>query len=136
MTTVNEVFLTAMSLMDELNDEGKAETEYTEEYGKRVPSIIGMLLAEKKIFSGDSGMILPVEDMEDMLIGVEDRYALSVMPYGLAANLLIDENPSAASFYQERYEELRDRFFKYMASDAGTVEDLYGGIEFGRFARW
>lgn len=136
MTTANEVFTASMALMDELDENGEPTGEYSEEYLRRVPAILETLLAEKKIFSGEKGMIFPVEDMDDVLIGVDDRYALSILPYGLAANLLVDENPAMAEFFQERYEELRDRFFEFSQADMGTIEEIYGGIEYGCFGRW
>ena len=58
------------------------------------------------------------------------------MPYGLAANLLVDENPSAASFYQQRYEELRAMFIARLPAGVEDIELLYGGVGGGSFSRW
>jgi len=58
------------------------------------------------------------------------------MPYGLAANLLVDENPSAASFYQQRYEELRAMFIARLPASVEDIELLYGGVGGGSFSRW
>ena len=136
MVSVKDVFSAAMALMDELNAEGNAQTSDTREYEHRTPAIVNMMVAEKRILAGERGTMLPVSALSDMLINIDDNYALSVMQYGLAANLLIDENPTAAGFYQQRYEELRDRYMLRQQATQGVVEDLYGGIEFGRFARW
>ena len=64
-------------------------------------------------------------------------YAIGVMQYGLAANLLVDENPTAASFYEQRYEEMRNLYFaRRPAEDGEKIVDLYGGIEYGEFGSW
>ena len=39
-------------------------------------------------------------------IGLDDVIAQGIMPYGLAAHLLLGENDSMASFFNERYSEL------------------------------
>lgn len=136
MVSVKDVFSAAMALMDELNAEGNAQTSDTREYEYRTPAIINMMVAEKRILAGERGTMLPVSALSDMLLNIDDNYALSVMQYGLAANLLIDENPTAAGFCQQRYEELRDRYMLRQQAAQSVVEDLYGGIEYGQFARW
>lgn len=72
----------------------------------------------------------------DEPVPVETNYALGAMPYGLAANLLVDENPTAASFYQQRYEELRALFVSRLKASVEDIDMLYGGVGEGRFARW
>jgi hypothetical protein len=136
MVTVGEVFDGAMSLMDELNSEGSAQTSDTKEYEYRSPGIINALIAEKRIICGEKGAYTTVTELEDPLLNIEDSYARVVLPYGLAANLLIDENPTSASFFEQRYEEIRDRFLLRQEADTGEVTDVYGGIEYGEFSRW
>ncbi len=137
MKTVKDIFEAAMSLMDELDGEGNAQTRDTEEYGYRTPGIVNMMISEYRILAGMGGGFAGVESMEDPVLKIDDPYALGVMQYGLAANLLVDENPAAASFFEQRYEELRNLYFSRRPSEVdGSVEDLYGGIEFGRFAGW
>lgn len=137
MKTVNDIFTAAMGLMDELDDTGSPQTRDTQPYLRRTPGIVNMMIAEYRILSGQSGGFVTVENMDDPVLKIDDAYALGVMHYGLAANLLVDENPAAASFYQQRYEELRNIHFSRRRADPGeSVEDMYGGIEYGRFARW
>ena len=77
-----------------------------------------------------------VTEFDDSLYKIDDTIALGIMPYGLAANLLVDENPSAASFYQARYEErLREKARRVRAS-VEDIEDIYGGIGHGWFSSW
>lgn len=137
MRTVNDIFTAAMGLMDELDDAGSPATRDTEPYRLRTPGIVNMMISEYRILSGQTGGFAAVEGMDDPVLRIDDAYALGVMHYGLAANLLVDENPAAASFFERRYEELRNIHFSRRPADTGeSVENLYGGIEYGRFGGW
>lgn len=136
MAYVSDVFNAAMGIMDELDMSGEAQTADTEEYANRTPAIINMLIGELKMLLGDHEDWLPVESLEDMVPGADTSYCLSALPYGLAANLLTDENPTAASFYQQRYEELRAIYLTRQQADISDITNLYGGIEYGEFSRW
>ena len=136
MAYVGDVFETAMGLMDELDAEGEALTPDTAEYMLRTPMIINTLIAEFKMLTGERGDWLPVESIDDMMPAGDTSYQLGALPYGLAAALLVDENPSAASFYQQRYEELRAWYIARAQASTGDIVNLYGGIEYGEFAAW
>lgn len=137
MKTVKDVFEAAMGLMDELDGDGKAYTRDTKEYEARTAGIVNMMISEYRILAGLGGGFVAVEGLEDYILKIDDSYAVGVMQYGLAANLLVDENPAAASFYEQRYEELRNLYFSRRMSEEGEkIEDLYGGIEYGKFGRW
>lgn len=136
MAYVEDVFDAAMGIMDELDVSGEARTSDTEEYALRTPAIVNMLVSELKMLTGERGDWLPVESLEDVVPVGDTSYALGALPYGLAANLLVDENPSAASFYQQRYEELRAYYLSRMQAVSGDIINLYGGIEYGEFGAW
>ena len=137
MRIAREIFTASMGLMDELDREGKAENRDTGEYAARTPGIVNMMTAEFRILDGEHGGFTGVETMDDPVLRIPDAYALGVMEYGLAANLLADENPALAGFFQQRYEELRNIFFsRRRAGGDEKIEDLYGGIEYGQFGRW
>ena len=110
MTTVESVFAAAMGLMDELDPQGGAQSADTKDYERRAPAILNALCAELRTLTGEGSDWLPASGTEDLL-PVEENYGLSALPYGLAANLLVDENPE-------------------------DIELLYGGVEQGNFARW
>lgn len=135
MTTVESVFAAAMGLMDELDPQGGAQSADTKDYERRAPAILNALCAELRTLTGESEGWLPASGTEDLL-PVEENYGLSALPYGLAANLLVDENPSAASFYQQRYEELRAMFIARLPASVEDIELLYGGVGGGSFSRW
>ena len=136
MAYVSDVFDAAMGIMDELGQTGQAQTSDTQEYEYRTPAIINMLVGELHMLLGNRDNWLPVTSLDDMVPTADTNYALSALPYGLAANLLIDENPTAASLYQQRYEELRAYYLARQQADVGDITDLYGGIPYGEFSRW
>ncbi len=136
MAYVGDVFEAAMGLMDELGPGGEAESPDTAEYVLRTPAVINSLAAELKILTGERGDWLPVESLDDTVPAGDTNWALGALPYGLAAALLVDENPTAASFYQQRYEELRAYYLSRIQAQQGDIVNLYGGIEYGEFGSW
>lgn len=133
---ISDVFSAAMAIMDELSNTGQAQTTDTKEYEYRTPSIINMMVSELKMLTGDFEDWLAVEGMDDLVPEANTSYALGCMPYGLAANLLVDENPTAASFYQQRYEELRNVYVSRQSASIDDITNFYGGIEHGEFSWW
>ncbi len=136
MATVQQVFDQAMGLMDELSAAGESRTADTKEYEYRTPGLVNLLTAELRLRLGLTEGWLPVEDMEDEIPTADLSFALGVMGYGLAANLLTDENPTAASFFQQRYEELLERWLRSRPAQPEAIETLYGLNEHGQFGRW
>lgn len=136
MAYVSDVFNASMALMDELDSSGQAQTRDTKEYEHRTPGIVNMMIAELNLLGGNRDNWVPTESLEDF-VAVDNTYALGVMIYGLAANLLVDENPTAASFYQSRYEELRTLYLSRHAADREDIEDVYGiGAAYNDAGRW
>lgn len=130
MAYASDVFAGAMSVMDELSSTGQAQTTDTEEYKLRTPAIVNIMAVEYRIHSGVKGSFVGITGIDDYLVGIDDAYAIGVMPYGLAANLLVDENPTAAGFYQQRYEELRSMYTRNSPAEFEPIADVYGGIEY------
>ena len=139
---MSDVFDVAVALMDEINDSGQTQTADTEEYKRRTPGIMRILLAECYPYSElkdpdatASSWRIP-DEWDDSLWKIDNTLSLGIMPYGLAANLLVDENPAAAGFFQQRYQELLNERKRMTAAVSGEVENLYGGIEYGQFSQW
>lgn len=115
MTDANWVFDRAIHLMDEQNEmNGETRTVDTEEYRYRTLSILNVLRHELYPLSdtfetGSEGKraIVPLLTDFEQPIDLDDAIAQGVMPYGLAAHLLLGENDSMASFFNQRYEELK-----------------------------
>ena len=106
MTTGTEVYEAALVLMDANNDAD------TSEYESKALSIINILRGELYPYSDtfdttqDGRPICPILMDMDENIGLDDYICQTVMPYGMAAHLLLDENPSTAAFFNQRYMEL------------------------------
>ena len=148
MATAQDIFDEAMGLMDEVNETtGATDTADTKEYKNRTLFILNILRGELYPYSdtfvtNDRGfrpIVDPIEDF-DTPIDLDDYICETVMPYGLASHLLLDENPSAAGFFQQRYEELRDKLARGLPATSEDITDVYfgnnGGYEFDWIARW
>ena len=142
-TTAQQVFATAMGLMDQLSPGGAADSPDTREYRDRTLLILNALRGELYPYSdtydpnteGGRPIADVIRDM-DSVVKLDDYICQTIMPYGLAAHLLMDENPSAAAFFQSRYEELRNRLAVGIPAQSEDIVDVYGGIEYGQFSRW
>lgn len=145
-----DVFQRAITMMDELNDAGKYKYEDTDEYRYRTLMIINVLQGElypysdtyKKNTEWLKGRRPVIENLEDLYteIDLDDYCAGTVLPYGLAAALLLDENPQTANFFQQRYDELKAGLMRGMPAESEDIEDVYGpkgGIyPYNEFSRW
>lgn len=147
MTTAQTVFDIAMGMMDEVLN-GQTDTNDTAEYKDRTLLILNALAGELYPYSdtytlGEEGKRPIVAVITDFVsgIGLDDYICRTVMPYGLAAHLLLDENPSAASFFQQRYEELLNGL-KAGGIPTSSVDiiDVYGDLSnmepYNEFSYW
>ncbi|MBR6351707.1 MAG: hypothetical protein IKR93_05235 [Firmicutes bacterium] len=142
-TTAQQVFDTAVSLMDEISETGATDTEDTAEYKRRTLYILNLLRGELYPFSdtyeqaeaGKRPIVGLIQSFEDE-IGLDDYICQSVMPHGLAAYLLLDENPTSASFFNQRYEELKASLTRGISRTSEDIEDVYGGLRYNEFAYW
>ena len=105
-------------------------------------SIINTMIAElypfsetKKAGKTASGW-RPVEEFDDTISEIDNTLALGAMPYGLASALLTDENPEASDRFKRRYNEIVTMHKANAQCSMGTIEDVYGGIEYGEFGSW
>lgn len=130
--SVQEIYEAALSIMDE-ND--------CEDYRKRTPALVSALMgrcwvqSEKHPGGGHSAW-LPVTSMEDTVEGIDNSIALSAMPYGLAAQLYMQEDPVSAQSWWNIFQENLELFRMSRPAQVEDITDVYGGIEHGRFGRW
>lgn len=142
-TTAMQIFNTAMGFMDEVSADGRTDTTDTAEYKNRTLLILNALRGELYPYSdtydpnteGGRPIADVIRDL-DSVVKLDDYICQTIMPYGLAAHLLMDENPSAAAFFQSRYEELRNRLAVGIPAQSEDIVDVYGGIGYGEFSRW
>ncbi len=133
-----------MALMDELNESsGSADTADTKEYKNRTISILNILRMECFPFSDTYKIATPgkrpvcpeITDFTDEIY-LDDGIAQGVLPYGLAAHLLLGENPDAASYFQQRYQEMLSMMRVGLPATFESISNQYGGIEYGQFGGW
>lgn len=146
-TTGEQVFELTMSLIDELDDSGEYDTSDTQEYRNRTLSILNVLRGELYIYSDTHGLnaewatgrrpiVGLLTDLEDV-IDLDDYICQSVLPYGLAAHLLLDENPTTAGFFQQRYDELKRDLARGLPAESEDIVDVYGGLHpYNEFGMW
>jgi hypothetical protein len=102
MISAQEVFVTAMNLMDEETDDG-TYAGYPDEYKKKAWSILTLLQAELvPAFVSTTSITSETSHFQ-----LDDRTTLTVLPYGLAAHLLMNEDQNRAAFFNARYDELK-----------------------------
>lgn len=133
-TTAQWVFETAVHLMDRTSS-GVADHAGTQEYKSRCTAILNVLCGEcfaaSDTFSHTRGGTRPLcpvlEGLEEEL-ALDDTLCRTVLPYGLAAHLLLEEDPSSSSFFQQRYEEMLDRARRTLPAASESITDCYGGV--------
>ena len=122
--TVEQIYNWAIQLMDEADpDTGEAQRAENRDYFQRTPAILTVLQAERYPSAQDT-------------LSVDDGLCQGVLPYGLAAHLLLDEHPEMASYFAQRYEELLQTLGRALPLAFRDIEPPYGGVERGEFARW
>jgi len=144
VTNAQMIFELAMHLMDEGNEaSGAADTADTKEYKNRTLQILNVLRVEVYPYSDtyrveEAGKrpICPVITDFETPIGLDDGICQGVLPYGLAAHLLLGEDNEKAAYFSQRYEEKLGQLARSIPTQAEDIEDLYAGIEYGRFGRW
>lgn len=155
MSTVQNVFDMAIHLMDAQNEStGSTNTADTKEYALRSPNLINTLLDQVYPYSdtypdttdetiGSRPSLPSVSSLDDYL-DLDDYISRNVLPYGLAALLLTEENPTQANFFWQTYlENLNTAKSRLPTDGIQAIEDVYGGnmigcggIEYGWFGQW
>lgn len=100
--SAQDVFTIAMNLMDVFSQDG-AFTGYSDDYKKKSWPILTLLQMDLV-----PANFTPVAiTSETSPIQIDDRSAVMILPYGLAAHLLLTEDMNRASFFNGRYDELK-----------------------------
>lgn len=125
MATGKQAYDKAISLMDAVGED-------TQEYRNRALAIINALSGELYPYSdtfavaesGKRPIVTLAKSLSDTL-DLDDYCALSILPYGLAAQLSTTEDPRHASFLQQRYEEMRAMVARGFPQEFEAIEDAY-----------
>lgn len=144
--TVQAIFDKAMYLIDAQHEStGATVNRDTKEYQVRTIGILNNLLdvvyPASDTFSIGLGGSRPalddIESFEDEL-DLDARILRDILPNGLAARLLSEEDPKLANFFQQCFEEGLAEARARMPASFESIDNClpYGGIEYGQFGRW
>lgn len=144
--SVQGVFDKAMYLIDAQNEStGSTDNSDTTEYKVRTLGILNNLIddaypASDTFAISEGGKRPALDDLTSFSDEIKmDPYIVrSVLPCGLAAKLLSEENPTLADFFWQLYEQRLAKAREGVPASFESIEDglPYGGIEYGEFARW
>jgi hypothetical protein len=116
--TGKQVYDAALVLMDEVTETGNVVTEQPAYYQVKALHILTTLQTELLPLSITP---VPITDLSQNLL-VSDRTALLVLPYGLAAHLLLADDMNLASFLNARFDELKR---KMATGGIQPIKDVY-----------
>lgn len=143
--SVQGVFDKAMYLIDAQNEStGSTDNSDTTEYKVRTLGILNNLIddaypASDTFAIGEDGKRPALDDLTSFSdeIRMDPYIVRSVLPCGLAAKLLSEENPTLADFFWQLYEQRLAKARAGVPASFESIEDglPYGGIEYGEFAR-
>lgn len=128
-----DIFTTTMAMVDEMSDNGELDPTSVAEYKSKAPYILTMLQNEiigiQNRYRKYEEYIypVPIETLEQD-VQIDDIEANTLLTNGLAAHLMINENRTLASFFQQRYEELKTIYLKPKPVKPVTKEDKYDAM--------
>lgn len=125
-----EVFKITMAMIDEMTTAGELDETTTAEYRAKAPSILSMLQAEligiENRYRDSKEQISPVPiESLDQPLQIDVIKATTLLTNGLAANLMVVEDKALASFFEQRYEEMKGLFLKPKPRKPETRRDVY-----------
>lgn len=125
-----EIFTITMAMIDEMTAAGTLDETTTAEYKAKAPSILSMLQAEiigiENRYRDSKEQISPVPiESLDQPLQIDVIKATTLLTNGLAANLMLVEDKALASFFEQRYEEMKGMFLKPKPRKPETRQDVY-----------
>lgn len=133
-TTPEMVLELTIALTDNQDENGNYKITDNNEYRYRTLQILNTLIPELYPYSdtykitekGKRPIIPYLTDFEED-IDLDDYICRSVLPEGLAAWLLMTEDPSSASTHLQVYEERKANLARGMPAESEQIVDVYGG---------
>ena len=123
MTTGKQALDAALAIMDELNNT---------EYNARAVYFINMICDQLYPYSDNYSVatndrpICPrITTLSDSL-GIDDVLAQSVLPYGLASQLMLSDDPSQAANFEALYQERLSEARQNLPAQIMEIVDVYG----------
>lgn len=122
-----------MSLMDERKNDGNVDVNSTKDYLARSPGILTILQTEIVMELKRVGAkISSLDEVKKMTtdIDLEDDICFGIIPYGLAARLLAQEDTTLSNYFSSLYDNAFNRYlseYKQLAKQEDR-EDVYGSL--------
>ena len=123
MTTGKQALDAALAIMDELNNT---------EYNARAVYFINMICDQLYPYSDNYSVatnnrpVCPrITTLSDSL-GIDDVLAQSVLPYGLASQLMLSDDPSQAANFEALYQERLSEARRNLPAQIMEIVDVYG----------
>ena len=123
MTTGKQALDAALAIMDELNNT---------EYNARAVYFINMICDQLYPYSDNYSVatndrpICPrITTLSDSL-SIDDVLAQSVLPYGLASQLMLSDDPSQAANFEALYQERLSEARRNLPAQIMEIVDVYG----------
>lgn len=122
-----------MSLMDERKNDGNVDVNSTKDYLARSPGILTILQTEIVMELKRVGAkINSLDEVKKMTtdIDLEDDICFGIIPYGLAARLLAQEDTTLSNYFSSLYDNAFNRYlseYKQLATQENR-EDVYGSL--------
>ncbi|MDD5018229.1 MAG: hypothetical protein PHO15_09045 [Eubacteriales bacterium] len=122
--TAREVYEISLALIDEVENDGSVDAEYTKSYAGRAPRIIDALQRELAFYEG-TALTGSIDELDDAL-EISDDTAERIMPYGLAANFaLSDKNTDMYAEYSALYRSL----LRTIRTEESAIADEYDVLD-------
>lgn len=142
--TVQAVFDKAIYLIDAQGESaGNTNNSDTTEYRVRTVGLLNTLIdrvypASDTYKVGDDGKRPYLPDIKEFTdeLDLDAKILRDVLPNGLAALLLSEENPELSNYFQQRFEEGLAQAIANRPTVFENVETPYGTLEYGQFSRW
>lgn len=128
--TAEDIFKITMAMIDEMTTTGELDESTVAEYRAKTPYILTMLQNEiigiENRYRKDDELVFPVpiEDLEQN-VQISDIKANAMLTNGLAAQLMLHEDTNLASYFNQRYEEMKSIFLKPQPNDREKIKDVY-----------
>ncbi len=134
-TTGMQVFEITMGLIDALEN-GLADNAGTADYKARSAAVINNILPELYIYSDTRSDVVGQRPAPEFItelsevLDLDDALARGVLPHGLAATLLAEDNPPLAGYHEQKYMEKLIRL-KNTPGVWEEIDDIYGIMDTG-----
>ena len=128
--TAEDIFKMTMAMIDEMTTSGELDETSVAEYRAKTPYILTMLQNEiigiENRYRKESDIIypVPIESLEQN-VQISDIKANAMLTNGLAAQLMLHEDTNLASYFNQRYEEMKAIYLKPTPSKREKIEDVY-----------